>query len=139
MAERVGFEPTVGCPTHAFQACAFDRSAISPGIGRRGRRRRASNGREASTTGSKIAQPLDPAYEFRHSTLPDRPTSPRKACAHIDRETAWARVRIRLQTSDVKGPRPARSDHRRSPRLRHTPPASALSRPSPLTRIFCDV
>ena len=30
MAERVGFEPTVGCPTHAFQACAFDRSAISP-------------------------------------------------------------------------------------------------------------
>jgi hypothetical protein len=26
----VGFEPTVGCPTHAFQACAFDRSAISP-------------------------------------------------------------------------------------------------------------
>ena len=31
MAERVGFEPTVGCPTHAFQACAFDRSAISPG------------------------------------------------------------------------------------------------------------
>ena len=31
LAERVGFEPTVGCPTHAFQACAFDRSAISPG------------------------------------------------------------------------------------------------------------
>ena len=30
LAERVGFEPTVGCPTHAFQACAFDRSAISP-------------------------------------------------------------------------------------------------------------
>ena len=32
LAERVGFEPTVGCPTHAFQACAFDRSAISPEI-----------------------------------------------------------------------------------------------------------
>ena len=32
MAERVGFEPTVGCPTHAFQACALSRSAISPGL-----------------------------------------------------------------------------------------------------------
>ena len=31
MAERVGFEPTVGCPTHAFQACALSHSAISPG------------------------------------------------------------------------------------------------------------
>ena len=35
MAERVGFEPTVGGdPTHDFQSCAFDRSAISPQIGR---------------------------------------------------------------------------------------------------------
>ena len=30
MAERVGFEPTVGFPTHAFQACALSHSAISP-------------------------------------------------------------------------------------------------------------
>src|SRR5437868_12453975 len=30
MAERVGFEPTIGCPIHAFQACAFGRSATSP-------------------------------------------------------------------------------------------------------------
>ena len=30
LAERVGFEPTVGCPTHAFQACALSRSATSP-------------------------------------------------------------------------------------------------------------
>ena len=30
MAERVGFEPTLGFPKHAFQACAFSRSAISP-------------------------------------------------------------------------------------------------------------
>ena len=31
MAERVGFEPTIGySPIHAFQACAFNRSAISP-------------------------------------------------------------------------------------------------------------
>ena len=29
MAERVGFEPTVGCPTHAFQACALSHSATS--------------------------------------------------------------------------------------------------------------
>ena len=32
MAERVGFEPTVGFPTHAFQASAFDHSATSPGV-----------------------------------------------------------------------------------------------------------
>src|SRR5262249_23607535 len=32
MAERVGFEPTVGgCPTHAFQACSFGHSDTSPG------------------------------------------------------------------------------------------------------------
>ncbi len=30
MAERVGFEPTLGYPKHAFQACAFSRSATSP-------------------------------------------------------------------------------------------------------------
>jgi hypothetical protein len=66
MAERVGFEPTVGCPTHAFQACAFDRSAISPGIGRSGREDRASNRADASTNRLKIAQTPDPAKEFRH-------------------------------------------------------------------------
>ena len=30
MAETVGFEPTVSCPTHAFQACRFGRSRTSP-------------------------------------------------------------------------------------------------------------
>ena len=30
MAERVGFEPTVGCPTLAFQASTFVHSVISP-------------------------------------------------------------------------------------------------------------
>src|SRR5882672_1454698 len=30
LAERVGFEPTVVLPTHAFQACALNHSAISP-------------------------------------------------------------------------------------------------------------
>ena len=29
-AEGVGFEPTVGCPTHAFQACRFGRSRTPP-------------------------------------------------------------------------------------------------------------
>ena len=32
VAEGVGFEPTVGCPTHAFQACRFGRSRIPPGV-----------------------------------------------------------------------------------------------------------
>ena len=32
MAERVGFEPTVVLPTHAFQACALNHSAISPTV-----------------------------------------------------------------------------------------------------------
>ena len=30
LAEREGFEPTVVLPTHAFQACALNHSAISP-------------------------------------------------------------------------------------------------------------
>ena len=32
LAERVGFEPTVVLPTHAFQACALNHSAISPTV-----------------------------------------------------------------------------------------------------------
>ncbi len=30
LAEREGFEPSIRCRIHTFQACAFDRSAISP-------------------------------------------------------------------------------------------------------------
>ena len=30
MAEKEGFEPSIRCRIHTFQACAFDRSAISP-------------------------------------------------------------------------------------------------------------
>ena len=32
LAERVGFEPTLPCGKHAFQACAFSHSAISPAM-----------------------------------------------------------------------------------------------------------
>ena len=32
MAERQGFEPWIPCGIHAFQACAFSHSAISPQI-----------------------------------------------------------------------------------------------------------
>ena len=31
-AEGVGFEPTDGCPSHAFQACRFGRSRTPPGL-----------------------------------------------------------------------------------------------------------
>ena len=31
-AEGVGFEPTEGCPSHAFQACRFGRSRTPPGL-----------------------------------------------------------------------------------------------------------
>ena len=34
MAERVGFEPTEGCPSTVFKTAAFDHSATSPGLGR---------------------------------------------------------------------------------------------------------
>ena len=30
MAEREGFEPSIRCRIHTFQACAFDHSATSP-------------------------------------------------------------------------------------------------------------
>ena len=32
LAERVGFEPTLPCGKHAFQACAFSHSATSPAL-----------------------------------------------------------------------------------------------------------
>jgi hypothetical protein len=31
IAERVGFEPTLPCGKHAFQACSFGHSDTSPG------------------------------------------------------------------------------------------------------------
>src|SRR5580658_3514987 len=31
-AEEVGFEPTVGCPTHDFQSCRFGRSRTPPRV-----------------------------------------------------------------------------------------------------------
>ena len=34
MAEAVGFEPTVGCPTTVFKTVAFDHSATPPGEAR---------------------------------------------------------------------------------------------------------
>ncbi len=34
LAEGVGFEPTVSCPTHAFQACRFGRSRTPPDCAR---------------------------------------------------------------------------------------------------------
>jgi hypothetical protein len=40
VAESVGFEPTVSCPTHDFQSCALVRSASSPGRPRGARRNR---------------------------------------------------------------------------------------------------
>jgi hypothetical protein len=30
LTEKVGFEPTVSCPTQHFQCCAIDHSATSP-------------------------------------------------------------------------------------------------------------
>ncbi len=35
MAEEVGFEPTVGCPTHDFQSCRFGRSRTPPSRAKR--------------------------------------------------------------------------------------------------------
>jgi hypothetical protein len=32
LAEEVGFEPTEGCPSHAFQACRFGRSRTPPEV-----------------------------------------------------------------------------------------------------------
>ena len=49
LAEGVGFEPTVSCPTHAFQACRFGRSRIPPGARRSYRRARRIVRRAAAT------------------------------------------------------------------------------------------
>ena len=54
-AEGVGFEPTVGCPTHAFQACRFGRSRIPPGTPDPSRRHEpAAVGAVAPRTGQAI-------------------------------------------------------------------------------------
>jgi hypothetical protein len=40
VAEEVGFEPTVSCPTHAFQACRFGRSRTPPDCAQHNRQKR---------------------------------------------------------------------------------------------------
>ena len=54
VAERVGFEPTVRCRTHAFQACTLSHSVISPnsfGSSYRGIRSRRGNSAAMSLHG----------------------------------------------------------------------------------------
>ena len=42
LAEDEGFEPAVGCPTHAFQACALGRYANPPALRREPQRPKGS-------------------------------------------------------------------------------------------------
>jgi site-specific DNA recombinase len=53
LAEEVGFEPTVGCPTHAFQACRFGRSRTPP----ESRTRFCEQNPVPETSGSTLAFP----------------------------------------------------------------------------------
>src|SRR3954451_23152900 len=65
LAEGVGFEPTVGCPTHAFQACRFGRSRTPPG----------------SRSGYKPDTMVDDAAVGPCATTPGEPSQGRKAAA----------------------------------------------------------
>ena len=74
VAEGVGFEPTVSCPTHAFQACRFGRSRIPPEPKDRSERRdpdRPLLGRDGRSRGPLAATrqwPLAPYQARRHSS-----------------------------------------------------------------------
>ena len=59
LAERVGFEPTVSFPTHAFQACRFGRSRTPPGTSFvvRTRRRWPGDLRHSSGTAESCCLP----------------------------------------------------------------------------------
>ena len=64
-AEEVGFEPTVGCPTHDFQSCRFGRSRTPPEL------------QPAQANGSDRSRPADRAGR------PNRP--PDAACTRLHR------------------------------------------------------
>ena len=73
MAERVGFEPTVGgYPTHDFQSCTFDHSAISP------QKHYTLNGGEGGirTHGDHTATPVFETGPFDHSGTSPQSTWP---------------------------------------------------------------
>ena len=68
MADGEGFEPSVHCCTHAFQACAFDHSATHPeknALINTGRRRAASRGEI-----SFLGRPRRPASAREGDGLP---------------------------------------------------------------------
>ena len=62
LAERVGFEPTLPCGKHAFQACAFSHSAISPTLSNLPQWGSLNGYGTASTPGSRFP-PRRPAPE----------------------------------------------------------------------------
>ena len=73
MAERVGFEPTVGgYPTHDFQSCTFDHSVISP------QKHCTLNGGEGGirTHGDHTATPVFETGPFDHSGTSPQSTWP---------------------------------------------------------------
>ena len=75
LAEGVGFEPTVSCPTHAFQACRFGRSRTPPeaGIVLAGRDGKPPGGRGYPRCGVHLPPERTP---------PARRSAPHRALAH---------------------------------------------------------
>ena len=60
LAERTGFEPAVGLPTHAFQACPLSRSGTSPLIRESSRRNKQPTAPTSRTNNSNDRRPRPP-------------------------------------------------------------------------------
>ena len=76
-AEGVGFEPTVSCPTHAFQACRFGRSRIPPDVHADGahapaRRRRPGDLRHTAGSAESCCLPALTRFTGCRCTGPGR-------------------------------------------------------------------
>jgi hypothetical protein len=91
-AEGVGFEPTVGCPTHAFQACRFGRSRIPPRMPCRWSRLVGGRGTR-DWTGYRVARPWPQVAAGSCATAAREPSQGREAAALSGScgvpQTAW--------------------------------------------------
>ena len=78
-SERVGFEPTVpGLSTHAFQACTFGLSVISPGAGPRNTR-----GEPGVSRGRRRRREWDSNPRSQHTRLNGFRVRPIQPLSHL--------------------------------------------------------
>ena len=121
LAERQGFEPWIPCGIHAFQACAFSHSAISPRF-RDAPRPRAAGTARATSNLSRVSSPPRPSYN-------DPSPCPPKVKCRTPKPRRQNPRRLNFSSPKINSPQSRSSSSTSTPRA--SAKNSAPSSPSP--------